>query len=133
VPSARLERKSPRDAAAAIRTAVGWLTANGYQSEPIVYGSAQLGYSTRTGDRFDQQPHTLRIIHQGAMIIFEFTTGLGSSGGVSGGDLQALEARVDAALGLKPAPAPMVGCRYCGRLTDASAVTCEGCGLADFV
>ncbi len=133
MPSARVERKSPRDVPAAIRTAIGWFTAHGYQSENAVYGAAQLAHSTSTGTRFDEQPHTLRIIHQGAMLTFEFTTGLGSTGGVSATDTKTLEGKVDAALGLKPAAAPMVGCRYCGRLTEASAATCDGCGLPDFV
>ena len=135
MPRARIERKAPADAALAIHRAVGHFVTIGYQTEPATYGAAQLVYANGvpTSTQLAEHRHTLRILHEGHKLIFEFSTGLGSSGDVTASEVQALEQRVDAAMRAVPGGASKVGCRFCGRINDAAAPSCEGCGSADFV
>jgi hypothetical protein len=135
MPRARIERKAPADPTDAIRRAASWLTALGYTTEPVAYGSAQFGWTKGAADsaRLDERPHTLRILHEPPKLVFEFSTGLGSSGAVTAGEQQALEDRVDAALRAGPDGASKVGCRFCGQITDSAAPSCEGCGSVDFL
>ena len=132
---ARIERKAPADPALAIHRAVSWFVANGYETEPATYGSAQMVYAKGSlmSPRLDDHRHTLRILHEGSNLIFEFGTGLGESGMVVASEREELEARVDAAMRAGPEGVSKVGCRFCGRITDASAPSCEGCGSTDFV
>ncbi len=135
VSRARIERKAPPDAALAIHRAVSWLGTIGYEAEPATYGTAQLVYAqgSRTSPRLDEHRHTLRILHEGAKLVFEFSTALGSSGMVFAKELQALEQRVDLALSARADGKSKVGCRFCGQITDATAPACEGCGSVDFL
>jgi hypothetical protein len=135
VSRARIERNAPADPALAIRRAASWFAANGYESEPATYGVAQLIYvkGSRTSIRLDDHRHTLRILHEGSKLIFEFSTGLGSSGMVVASELKVLEERVETAMRAAPDGSSKVGCRFCGRITDAAAPSCEGCGSTDFV
>lgn len=135
VSRARIERKAPADPALAIQRAATYLTGLGYETEPATYGNVQLVYARGQPNslRLDEHRHTLRIMHEGPKLVFEFSTGLGSSGMVTSVELQALELRVDTALRAGPDGSSKVGCRFCGRITDAAAPSCEGCGSADFV
>ncbi|MBS1150261.1 MAG: hypothetical protein H6Q89_1959 [Myxococcaceae bacterium] len=132
---ARIERNAPADPALAIHRATTCFTTMGYETEPATYGSAQLVYAkgSRNSLRLDEHRHTLRILHEGSKLVFEFSTGLGSSGMVIASELQALEERVDRAMRAGPDGSSKVGCRFCGRITDSAAPSCEGCGSADFV
>ena len=132
---ARIERKAPADPPLAIHRAASWFVAHGYETEPATYGSAQLVYvkGSRLSARLDEHRHTLRILHEGAKLVFEFSTGLGDSGLVIASERKELEARVDAAMRAGPDGGSKVGCRFCGRITDATAASCEGCGSVDFV
>ncbi len=130
----RIERKAPSDPAGAARLAASHLVAIGYQPEGAAYGLAQLAYAKGSaGARFDEAPHTVRILHEQGRLIFEFSTGLGSSSAVTAAEQDALEKRVDAALRATPEGVSKVGCRFCGFITDASAPTCDGCGSSGFV
>ncbi len=135
VSRARIERKAPADPSLAIHRAASYLTTLGYEPEPATYGAAQLVYAkgVPSSPRLDEQRHTLRILHEGTKLIFEFSTGLGSSGMVIASELKALDERVDAALRAGPGGVSKVGCRICGQITDAAAPSCEGCGSTDFV
>lgn len=132
---ARIERKAPADPALAARRAAGYLVTIGYETEGASYGLVQLVYAkgSRGSVRLDEYRHTLRILHEHGQLVFEFSTGLGSSGMVVASEREELERRVDAALRATPEGVSKVGCRFCGRITDASAPECEGCGSKDFV
>ena len=135
MPRARIERKAPADAALAIQRAVGHFVTIGYQPEPATYGAAQLVYANAVPNstQLEEHRHTLRILPEGTKLIFEFSTGLGSSGSVTASEVKALEQRVDAAMRAGPDGASRVGCRFCGRINEASAPSCEGCGSVDFL
>ena len=132
MPLARIERKAPADPALGIRRAVSHFGSIGYQGEPATYGAAQLGFPV--GKRAAPcDAYTLRILHEGALLVFEFSTGLGESGAVPGSDLKELEKRVDASLRAGPGGGSKVGCRFCGQITDSAAAACEACGSTDFL
>lgn len=132
---ARIERRAPTDTALAIHRAAQYLTSVGYQTEPAAYGAAQLVYAKGSAwsARLDERNHTLRILHEQDQLVFEFSTGLGDSGLVIASERAELEKRVDAALRASPEGSSKVGCRFCGKITDSAAPSCEGCGSADFV
>ena len=132
---ARIERRAPADPVLAIRRASNYFVTIGYETEPATYGAAQLVYAkgSALSARLDTHRHTLRILHEGAQLVFEFSTGLGSSGLVIASELAELEKRVDASLRAGPTGASKVGCRFCGRITDSTAPACEGCGSVDFL
>ena len=132
---ARIERRAPADAALAAHRAANYFVSIGYETVPAAYGLVQLVYAkgSQQSARLDEYRHTLRILHEGPLLVFEFSTHLGDSGQAIASERQALEARVDASLHASPVASAKVGCRFCGTLTDSRAATCEGCGSAGFV
>ena len=100
--------------------------------EPAAPGKLVFVNSVSPGIEFDKYRHTLLIRHEGSKLVFDFSSGPGSTQRMIASERRTLEQRVDAALQADQPRGSMIGCRFCGHITPAAAESCSTCGAAGF-